>query len=222
MSASADPVKELTEEDFMEEQIHLIPKFPGQITDEIKIPTRQVFEYVYKKITNANARKYLKDIQPWLYFRRLHNKQDYSIPVLDHTGKEYPGLINWMLTDIDSLPANAQKHQQIQILKLKQHPRSVPTDTSKITQSDKPTSTQTTTTARPQSISISQILATTIRKDTGASGSPLPFPPIPHRNNTPTSSPDSSLDKMPSLRDRAVFFPQATFDSKDKSKTHTH
>ena len=27
---------------------------------------------------------------------------------------------------------------------------------------------------------------------------------------------------MPSLRDRAVFFPQATFDSKDKTKTCTH
>ena len=27
---------------------------------------------------------------------------------------------------------------------------------------------------------------------------------------------------MPSLRDRAIFFPQATFDGKDKSKTRTH
>ena len=27
---------------------------------------------------------------------------------------------------------------------------------------------------------------------------------------------------MPSLRNRAVFFPQATFDGKDKTKTHTH
>ena len=27
---------------------------------------------------------------------------------------------------------------------------------------------------------------------------------------------------MLSLRDRAVFFPPATFDDKDKSKTHTH
>ena len=40
MSASVDPVKELLEEDFTEEQIHLIPKLPGQTTDEIKIPTR--------------------------------------------------------------------------------------------------------------------------------------------------------------------------------------
>ena len=113
------------------------------------------------------------------------------------------------------------KHK-IQILKQKQHPKSVLTDTSKTTQSDKPTSTQTTTTARPQSISISQALATTIHKDKGASGTPPPSPPTPHRNNTPTSSPDSSPDRMPSLRDRAVFFPQATFDGKDKSKTHTH
>ena len=27
---------------------------------------------------------------------------------------------------------------------------------------------------------------------------------------------------MPSLRDRAMFFPPATFDGKDKTKTHTH
>ena len=27
---------------------------------------------------------------------------------------------------------------------------------------------------------------------------------------------------MPSLRDRAVFFPQTTFDGKDKTKTRTH
>ena len=40
MSTSVDPVIELPEEDFTEEQIHLIPKLPGQTTDEIKIPTR--------------------------------------------------------------------------------------------------------------------------------------------------------------------------------------
>ena len=45
MSASAGPVKELTEEDLTEQQIHLIPKLPGQTTDEIKLPTRQVFEF---------------------------------------------------------------------------------------------------------------------------------------------------------------------------------
>ena len=107
-------------------------------------------------------------------------------------------------------------------LKQKQHPRSVPTDTSKTTQSDKPTSTQTTTTVVPQPISISQALATTIHKDTGASGSPAPSPPTPHRNHTPTLSPNSPPDRMLSLRDRAILFPQATFDGKDKSKTHTH
>ena len=183
MSASADTVKELREEALTEEQIHLIPKLPGQTTDEIKVPTRQVFEYAYKNFTDDNSRKYLQDIQPWLYFRRLHNRQDYSIPVLDHTGKEYPDLINWTLQDIDSLPTNAQKLQQIQKLKQKQHPRSVLTDTSKTTQSDKSTSTQTTTTAKPQPISISQALATTIHQDTGASGTPPPSPPTPHQNN---------------------------------------
>ena len=35
-------------------------------------------------------------------------EQDYSIPVLDHTGKKYQDLINWTLQDIDSLSANAQ------------------------------------------------------------------------------------------------------------------
>ena len=89
MSASADPVKQLTEEDLTEQQIHLISKLPGQTTDEIRLPTRQVFEYTYKNFTDSNGRKYLEDIQLWLYFTRLHDKQDYSIPVLDHTGKQY-------------------------------------------------------------------------------------------------------------------------------------
>ena len=71
MSASADTFKELTEKALTEEQRHLIPKLPGQATDEIKVPTRQVFEYVYKNFTDSNAQKYLEDIQPWLYFRRL-------------------------------------------------------------------------------------------------------------------------------------------------------
>ena len=136
MSASADTVKELTDIDLTEEQIHLIPKLPGQTADEIKVPTRQVFEYVYKKFTDTNSRKYLQDIQPRLYFRRLHNKQDYSIPVLDHTGKEYPDLINCTLQDIDSLPTNAKKLQEKQKLKPKQHPKSVLRDTSKTTQSE--------------------------------------------------------------------------------------
>ena len=208
-----------------EEQRHLIPKLPGQTTDEVKVMIRQVFEYVYKNFTEANSRKYLHGIQLWLYFRRLHSKQDYSIPVLNHTGKEYPDLINWTLQDNDSLPANAHKLQEIQKFKQNQHLRSVLTYTSKTTQSDKPMSTQTTpttTTAKPQPISISQALATTIHKNTGASSNPPPSPPKPHQNNTPTSSPNSSPDRMPSLKDKAISFPQAIFDGKDKSKTHTH
>ena len=96
-----------------EQQIYLIPKLPGQTTDEIKFPTRQVFEYAYKNFTDTNVTKYLEDIQPWLYFRRLHNKHDYSILVLDHTGKQYTELINWTLQNIDALPANAQKLREI-------------------------------------------------------------------------------------------------------------
>ena len=52
-------------------------------------------------------------------------------------------------------------------------------------------------------------------------GTPPPSPPTPHRN-TPTTSPHTSPSKMPSLHDRAVFFPQTTFDGKDKTKTRTH
>ena len=196
---------------------------PGQTTDEIKIPTRQVFEYAYKNFTDGNVRQYLEDVQPWLYFRRSHNKPDYSIPILDHTGKPYTEVTNWTLQDIDTLPANAKKLCEIQGLKQK-HPISVPTDTSKTSKTEKPTSTQTTktTTTKRQPILIAQAIATAVHKDAGASSSPPPSPLTPHRNNTPTPSPDSSLDRMPSLRDRAVLLPQATFDGKDRSKTPTH
>ena len=211
----------LTDDPLYEEERDLIPKLPGQTTDDIKAPTRQVFEYVYKNFTDSNARKYLENIQPWLYFRRQHNRPDYSLSVLDHTGKECPDLINWMLHDIDALPANAQKLQDIQQTRKKQHIKTVPTDTSKTQHSDTVTPPQTTT-SHKQSTSISHTLATTINKQTGTSGTPPPLSPSPPHNNTPTSSPDSSPDRMPSLRDRAIFFPQTTFDGKYKSKTQTH
>ena len=216
MSTSSDS-ELFTDDPLYEEERDLIPKLPGQTTDDIKAPTRQVFEYVYKNFTDSNACKYLENIQPWLYFRRQHNRPDYSLPVLDHTGKEYPDLINWMLHDIDALPANAQKLQDIQQTRKKQHIKTVPADTSKTQHSDTATPAQTTT-SQKQSTSISHTLATTINKQTGTSGTPPPLSPSPH-NNTPTSSPDSSPDRMPSLRDRAIFFPQTTFDGKDKSKT---
>ena len=78
------------------------------------------------------------------------------------------------------------------------------------------------TTSKSQPVSLSKTLAATINKNTKSAGTPPPSPPTPNQNNTPTSSPDSSPDRMPSLRVRAVFFPQTTFDGKDKSKTHTH
>ena len=109
MSTSVESIKELPDEDFTEEQIHLIPKLPGQTSDEIKIPTREVFEYAYKNFTDSNARQYLEDVQPWLYFIRYHKKPDCSIPILDHTGKAYTEVTNWTLQDIDALPANAKK-----------------------------------------------------------------------------------------------------------------
>ena len=222
MSTSVDPIKELSDEDFTEEQIHLIPKLPGQTSDEIKIPTREVFEYAYKNFTDSNVRQYLEGVQPWLYFIIYHKKLDCSIPILDHTGKAYTEVTNWTLQDIDALPANAKKLREIQSLKQK-YSISVPTDTSKTSKTDKPTTSQTTKSkTKSQPIPIAQALATAIQKDTGASGSPPPSPPTPHRNNTPTLSPNSSPDRMPSLRDGAVFFPQATFDGKDKTKTHTH
>ena len=192
MSTSVDPVKELSEEDFTEEQIHLIPKLPGQTTNEIKVPTRQVFEYAYKNFIDSNVRKYLEDVQPWLYFRRFHNKPDCSIPMLDHTGKPYTVVTNWTLQDIDALPGNAKKLHEIQSLKQK-HSISVPTDTSKTSKTDKPTSSQTTKpiTTKFQPILIAQAIVTAVHKDTGASDSPPPSPP--------TSSPVSSPDRMPSL-----------------------
>ena len=222
MPTLVEPIKELSDEDFAEEQIHLIPKLPGQTTDEIKIPTREVFEYTYKNFTDSNTRQYLIDVQPWLYFIRYHKKPDCSIPILDHTGKPYTEVTNWTLQDIDALPANAKKLCEIQGLQQKQ-PISVPIDTTKTSKTDKPTTSQTSkSTTKSQPISISQVLATAIQKDTGTSGSPPPSPPTPHHNNTPTTYPNSSPNRMPSLRDRAVFFPQVTFDGKDKTKTRTH
>ena len=103
----------------------------------------------------------------------------------------------------------------------KQHIKTVPTDTSKTQHSDTATPAQTTT-SQKQSTSLSHTLATTINKQTGTSGTPPPLSPSPPHNNTPTSSPDSSPDRMPSLWDRVIFFPQTTFDGKDKSKTRTH
>ena len=50
MPTPAEPIKQLSDEDFAEEQIHLIPKLPGQTTDDINIPTRETFEYAYKKL----------------------------------------------------------------------------------------------------------------------------------------------------------------------------
>ena len=194
---------------------------PGQTTDDINIPTRETFEYAYKNFTDPKVRQYLLDIQAWLYFIRYHNKPDCSIPILDHTGKPYTEVTNWTLQDIDALPANAMKLCDIQAPKHKQL-ISVPTDTAKTTKTGKSTAAQTVkSTSTPQPVPVSQTLATAIQKDTGASGSLPPSPPTPHQN-TPTTSPHTSPSKMPSLRDRAVFFPQATFDGKDKTKTHTH
>ena len=168
MPTLVEPIKELSDEDFAEEQIHLIPKLPGQTTDEIKIPTREVFEYAYKNFTDSKVRQYLIDVQPWLYFIRYHKKLDCSIPILDHTGKPYTEVTNWTLQDIDALPANAKKLSEIQGLKQKQ-PISVPTDTTKTSKTDKPTTSHTVkSTTKSQPISISQALTTAIQKDTGA------------------------------------------------------
>ena len=97
MPTQVEPIKELSDEEFAEEQIHLIPKLPGQTTDEIKIPTREVFEYAYKNFTDSKVRQYLLDVQAWLYFIRYHKKPDCSIPILDHTDKPYTEVTNWTL-----------------------------------------------------------------------------------------------------------------------------
>ena len=51
---------------------------------------------------------------------RYHKKPDFSIPILDHTGKSYTKVTNWTLQDIDALPANAKKLCEIQSFKQKQ------------------------------------------------------------------------------------------------------
>ena len=46
MSTSFEPIKELSDVDFPEEQIHLIPKLPGQTSDEIdryRVPKLQTY-----------------------------------------------------------------------------------------------------------------------------------------------------------------------------------
>ena len=42
MSVSVDPLKELSYQDFTEEQIHLIPKLPGQMSDGISSKKRSI------------------------------------------------------------------------------------------------------------------------------------------------------------------------------------
>ena len=97
---------------------------------------------------------------------------------------------------------------------------SVPTDTVKTSKTGQFTPAQTVkSTLTSQPISVSQTLPNSHTKDTGASGTPPPSPPTPHRT-TSTTSPQPSPSKMPSLRDRAVFFPPTTFDGKDKTKMH--
>ena len=170
----------MSDEDFAEEQIHLIPKLPGQTTDDINIPIREHFEYAYRNFTDPIVRKYLSEIQQWLYFIRYHNKLDCSIPILDHTGKPYTEVTNWTLQDIDALPANATKLREIQVPKYKQL-ISVPTDTGKTTKTSKSTTSQTVKDkSTPQPVPVSHTLAQAIQKDTGASGTPPPFPPTPH------------------------------------------
>ena len=41
MPTQPESIKELSDEDFVEEQIHLIPKLPGQTSDDINIPSRE-------------------------------------------------------------------------------------------------------------------------------------------------------------------------------------
>ena len=67
MSTFIEPIEELSDEDFTEEQIHLIPKLPGQTSNDIKIPTREVFEYACRNFLDSKVRQYLEDVQPWLH-----------------------------------------------------------------------------------------------------------------------------------------------------------
>ena len=53
---------------------NLIPKLPGQTSEDIRYPTREVFEFVYSHFTENNSHKYLKEIQGWLHFVRQHKR----------------------------------------------------------------------------------------------------------------------------------------------------
>ena len=55
--AHQDLGKELEEQKLQEQEVELIPKWPGQVSDEIKQPTTEVFEYCYKHFTEANSHK---------------------------------------------------------------------------------------------------------------------------------------------------------------------
>ena len=192
-----------------------------------QISYKRGIEFVYSHFTENNSHKYLKEIQGWLHFIRQHKKNDPSLPVTDYTVKPCTDIVDWTLEDIDNLPTNAKKLQDLKQLYHKQHtgntvPTTVPTSMV-IT----PAATATESTPGPQSHSVPDTLASTINisKSNPSSSNNPPPPPPPPRKQTPILSPslsrDSSPGEMPSIHDRAVFIPQATFDGKDKSKTRT-
>lgn len=209
-------LKEIEEDRLNDLEWQLIPFAPGQ-TDGIKrYPTRLTFTYAYEHFYDPKCRRYLTEVQEWLKFLRKYHKEDISIPVWDCTGKEYPQLINWSLQDIDSLPANVDKLIALQD-KQKQQPKSVP-QSSQIQVQQHAQSTSSKSHSKEKT-TVSDLLRTTV---TSHSSDNPGKPPSRDQSPEDSNSVHSSPDRMPSLRDRAVFFPQSTFDGKDKTKTRTH
>ena len=195
--------KEIEKQRLQDTEWELIPILPGQTVGNKKYPTREVFEYVYTHFTEPECHRYLSEIQDWLKFIRQHNKDDISLPVLDNTGKEYPQLINWTLHDIDSLPANVAKLQEIQDKSNKQKHLSkvVPTVTGTSTTPIGSSTQQTSQTQSKSSTqtSLSQSLSLSINPSLTGSAEGPPNPPPRRTSQDLSDSPDSSPDRMPSL-----------------------
>ena len=142
-------------------------------------------------------------------------------PILDHTGKPYTEVTNWTLQDIDALPANATKLRETQVPKHK-HLISVPTDTGKITKTTKSSTSQTVKdTSTPQPVTSITYTCKSYTKR---------YWSLRYTTTISTYSTSKYTHYITSyitfqnafIRDRAVFFPQTTFDGKDKTKTRTH
>ena len=147
-------------------------------------------------------------------FHKTAQKNDPSLPVTDYTGKPYTDILDWTLEDIDNLPANARKLNDLKQLYNKQHtgntvPTTVPTSTVTT-----PAATTIQSTPGSQSHSVADTLASTI--NTGKSNPSSNNPPPPPRPQTHHQVHPMTVHLMRCLLYvTEQSFP--TFDGKDKS-----